>query len=58
MNATATPAKASRPRVYEQLAGPVPLRQVPIHAGVWLLAPTLGPLLVIGVVALIFFIKN
>jgi hypothetical protein len=41
MNATATPAKvarigASRPRVYEQLAGPVPAREKPVHFAVWL----------------------
>jgi hypothetical protein len=41
MNATATPAKvarigASHPRVYEQLAGPVPAREKPIHFAVWL----------------------
>ena len=41
MNATATPAKvapikASRPMVYEQLAGPVPAREKPVHFAVWL----------------------
>ena len=41
MNATATQAKvarigASRPRVYEQLAGPVPAREKPVHFAVWL----------------------